>query len=42
MNIECPCCGGEAWWKIVEADEKGYVWEAKCDECDWEDTKYEF
>lgn len=21
---------------------KGYVWEAACKECGWEDTKYEF
>lgn len=44
MNIECPSCGYEnAIWEIVEVVEgKGYTWEIKCDQCDWEDTTYVF
>ncbi|WMV75018.1 hypothetical protein [Geobacillus thermodenitrificans] len=44
MNMECPRCGCEnAQYKVVEVVEgKGYVWEAACEECGWEDTKYEF
>ncbi|MED3747594.1 MULTISPECIES: hypothetical protein [Geobacillus] len=43
MNMECPRCGAETHWEVVEIVEgKGYVWEAECDECGWEDSKYEF
>lgn len=44
MNIECLHCGSEnAQWEIVDVVEgKGYVWEAFCKECEWEDTGYEF
>jgi uncharacterized Zn finger protein len=42
--LDCPRCGSEkVRWEVVEVVEgKGYVWEAECQECDWEDTKYEF
>lgn len=37
--MECPRCSAEAHREVVEVVEgKGYVWEAVCDECGWEDA----
>lgn len=39
----CPRCGSDRTdYVVVEETKEGYVWEAECNDCGWDNTGYEF